>query len=221
MNKERLPLGLRPAYPASVRPIPKKFAFWTPVAMSVLAFAVVVPPAFWYFFRLKHAAHGASQLFFAGGEFQWTVNSDEFLAYSFQIASRRAEKLLVILNSPAHFVDLVVSILSSGRWSSSHLAMIAWRSVTYPLYAIPAWIYVGKGLDALLRNERIGRVRLVTSAVLTALTLFLSIGLWLALPSFEQDGIGNWFIAGMALWSPLVGIYLIAWLRQRSFSSAS
>lgn len=49
--------------------------------------------------------------------------------------------------------SLIVS--RTRNWWPAFLLPSTWRSLMHPLYALPAWFLVGRGIDALLRRTRV------------------------------------------------------------------
>lgn len=207
-----------------MRNLVKSFSFWLPLGTLLLAAGVVILPALLFFFRLKHGANGADTISLQAGEFQFRLRSNEFLSESFIRATYSAKKLITILDAPGIFGELLVSILAeyTGNWYPGPLTLTAWQSVTYPFFAIPAWVYVGRGLDALLRGLPVGTVSMVVSSVLTALAITISCGLRFGFSPSERNDNVSWLIAGFALWSLLLfAISLIGWIRQRKAAHAA
>ena len=200
----------------SMRRLPRSVSFWLPVANIFFAAGLVVIPALLFFFRLKNAARGTGFVFLSAGEFQLKLTPNQFLSHAFISSTYRAERLLTTLNTSGSILDLLLAIIGeyTGRWYHQ-MAFIAWPSVTYPLFAAPAWYYCGRGLDSLITRSSVTIANMVTSCFFSLLCLVNSFGLRFALSSAERQGRVTWIIEGFALWSVLLTTPLLAWLQQR------
>jgi hypothetical protein len=147
--------------------------------MDILLWAVIVlAPALLFFFRLKHMAHGSGSVSLTSGDFQMTISSNHFLSVAFDRAGWSAQKSITVLNAPAKFVEIVVSVLVSrtGNWYPASFLRSTWRSLIYPIYALPAWFYVGLGIDALLGRSRIRQRNMILSLILALASAVLCCG---------------------------------------------
>ncbi len=130
----------------------------------------------------------------------------------------RAEPMITILDAPALFVDLVISILVSyfPHWTSGVLPEV-WRSLFYPLFAVPAWIYLGRGIDSIVLRRRIRKGNAIFSLVLTivfcGVLLLVRFGLT---PEERHDQVRlHWIMTGFALWAVLFAIPFTTWLARK------
>jgi len=197
-----------------------------PIAELLLAAALILVPALVFFFRLKHAAHGSGHVLIHTGQFRTLVPFEGSFSFAFFRATAAAAKSIIVLNinTPASFVELIVSLLrppfsgtrySTSSWYPGWLGLGPGRSLTYPIYALPAWFYVGRGIDALLARRRVGTGNMVLSVVLAGVAIAICCGLRFGLSPWEhQDQVGP-YIEGFALWACLFAIPLVAWFRQR------
>ena len=87
----------------------------------------------------------------------------------------------------------------------------------YPIYALPAWIYIGFAIDAMIGRRHIRRWNMILSMLLALTCASLFCGFRFGLPAAEREGQErlSWFIDGLALWAVLFSIPVMAWLRQR------
>jgi hypothetical protein len=202
----------------------RSFSVVLPIAEVLLAAGLILVPALVFFLRLKQAAHGSGHVLIHTGEFQTLVPSEGFLSFAFLRATAAAAKSLTVLNTPASLVEHIVLLLrppSNGTWYSASGCYPAWlglwpgRSLTYPIYALPAWFYVGRGLDGLLAHERVGTANMVLSVVLAGVAIAICGGLRFGLSPWERRDQVSWFIEGFALWACLFAIPLVEWFRQK------
>ena len=202
----------------AMRKLPKSFAFWFPVANLILATGLLIVPALTFYFRIKHAAHGAATVYLRAGEFTLQLRSSEFLSQGFMSSGYVARRWVLPLNAPGIVGQLLVSFFSeyTGNFYRATLFWPFWDSVIYVIFAIPAWRFVGRGVDQLRKGLPVGRANLVMSVFLIVLSATISVGLWIGLskdPGRTEDA----YLAmlGFAGWSGLFAIPLIAWFRQR------
>ena len=201
-----------------MRKLPRSFAFWLPIANLILATALLVIPALTFYFRVKHAAHGADTVYLRAGEFTLRLRSSEFLSQGFMSSGYLARHWVLPLNAPGIVGQLVVSVLSeyTGRLYRTTLFWPFWDSVIYAIFAVPAWGFIGRGVDQLREGLLVGRANLVMSLFLIVLSATVSVGLWIG-SSNDPGRTEDAYLAmvGFAGWSGLFAIPLIAWLRHR------
>jgi hypothetical protein len=199
----------------------RSFSVVLPIGELLLAAGLILVLALVFFLRLKQAASGSGHV----GEFQAIIPSEGLLSFAFLRAAAAAVKTITVLNAPANLVELIVSWLRqplTGTWVSTSGWYPAWlglwpgRSLTYPIYALPAWFYVGLGVDSLLGRRRVGTANMVLSVVLAGVTIVVCCLLKLGLSPMERQGeVGGLHIEGFALWACLFAVPLVAWFRQR------
>lgn len=176
-------------------------------------------PSLLFFARLKQAAHGAGSLALTSGEFVITIPSDRFLSVAFDRAGWWAEKPLTIVNAPAKIAETVVSLIVArkGYWWPSSLPQSTWHALIYPIYALPAWIYLGFGIDALIGRHRVHRWNVILGLLLALTCASLFCGFRFGMPATERNGQErlSWFIDGLAIWAVLFSIPAVAWLQKK------
>jgi hypothetical protein len=217
MGNRLLPLIML-AYSCPVKKLLTSFVLLLPI-MEILVWAVVVlGPTLILFFRLKHAAQGSGSVSIMGADIQMSISSEHFLSVAFDHAGWAAEKAIITLNASAKFVEVAVSLIVSrtGNWQPKSLLSSTWRSMIYPIYALPAWIYVGHGIDALRGRNRVRTGNMIVSIILTLISGVLCCGLRFGLSADERYGQDrlDCYIIGFALWAILFALPFIAWLRQ-------
>ena len=195
------------------------FAFKLPVIEIVCTVTMILVSALLSFIRLKQMAHGSGSASLGLGEFVLSVPSDSFLSVAFHRALWWAEGPITTLNVPAKFVETLVSLVfvQSWYWWPNPLPESSWHVFVYPIYGLPAWIYVGLGIDALIGRRRVHRWNAVISVSL-AVTFGLLFGaLRFGITTAEREGQErlSWFIDGFAIWAVLFSIPVVAWIRQK------
>jgi hypothetical protein len=149
-----------------------------------------------------------------------TVPADRLFGFVMERAALRAEAVITILNAPALFIDALLSIFIPrlSDWMSASL-LLTWtrHSILYPLYAVIAWVYVGRAFDSLLHRREVRTVNAVLSLILALLVFGSAILLLFGLSTGELQGEGRfyWIISGLALWTVLFSIPFTIWLFRK------
>jgi hypothetical protein len=195
------------------------FTLLLPIMEMGFSAVLVAVPALLLFSRLRHAAGGSQSAALAVGQFQVVVPSHEFLIFSVEMACLSAEKWITVVNAPAKFIESVLSLMlfQTTNWTPTSILTFCWHDLIYPIYAIPAWIYVGRVVDALLKRDQVRRGNAIASLVLAILSglLFSLIRFGLS-SSDRQDEHLSWLISGFALWAALFAVPSVVWLSQRA-----
>jgi hypothetical protein len=195
------------------------FSIVLPIVALVVSGSLILFPTLRTYKHLKELARGSAFISLGGGKYQITIPADGLLRFVIFETAFEEQGKITILNAPGHFPNLLVSLLMRGssNWSPAALTPSLWRVLTFPLFALPAWFFVGRGFDSLFSGGRIYRGEMVTSLLLVAVFLTLSLGLrfGLAVSECEGQGMVNWYITGFALWAALIAIPSVAWFRQR------
>ncbi|MCU1271675.1 MAG: hypothetical protein JWN74_2969 [Acidobacteriaceae bacterium] len=199
-----------------------RFSLLLPILNLVFAAGLVFIPALLFYFRLKGLSHGASGVMLQAGEFQLAIPSNNFFNFSFQRATLSSEMLITVLNAPAAFINPVFSSIGGhgGYWYPDSLGPAVWRWLSFPIFAIPAWAYAGRGIDDLFRRKRVGLTMLISSVLLTTLALVIWGIIRFGLLPSEHQSLTEWFMVGFALWTLLFATPFAAWLRQQRTKSA-
>jgi hypothetical protein len=195
------------------------FSLLLPLVGLFVSAGLVLVPAFRAYLHLKAAQQTVSTAPLGDETYQIVVPANKTMYFAVSGAALREQGPIILLNAPGHFVYLLVSRAAAGtsNWYPSSLGPALWRVLTFPFFAIPAWIFAGRGFDGMFRGKRMHRADLAISLVCAALFLFLSVGLRFGLSNAEREGqlLLNWYIAGFGLWTILIGMPLAAWLRAR------
>ena len=194
------------------------FAVLLPVVEVVSSAGLFLMYALRIFLHLKAAAHGTASASLVAGEFQLTVASKDFLSAAFQFACWPAEHFIVMVNAPAKYVQILVSLViaQSGRWEPGWISPPVWHCLTYSIYAVPAWYWVGRGVDGLLQRGGVRTSVMVASAAFGLISAGLFGVLRFGLSAADRQSVDTteWLMVGFALWTVLFGIPVVAWLRQ-------
>jgi len=193
----------------------RSFAALLPILAFIFSIALLLGTAALHYYALKHAAHGSDSASIGTTPSHFVIRSDSFLRFAFTSASMGAIKPITILNAPAHFVDLLISYIVSRKpfWFPSSVGPAIWTGLTLPIFAVPAWRYVGLGIDALLGRRRISTVNGVSS--LGLVMLFGTLAAVLRFGLAQDPGLVPGLPEGFTLWTLLFATPFAAWLRQK------
>jgi len=202
-----------------MKPLVRSYTVRLPIAAVAFSLGLLFELTALNFYSFKVSAHGSDSISIGTTTTSLVVQSNGFLSLAFTGAAFLVEKPIIILNVPAHFVDALIcyAIARQPSWSPSSIGPAAWHCLTYPLFALPAWFYVGFGLDAFLGRKRVRPLALTPSVVLVLAFGVLAAGLLFGLTPEErreQDMLLA-YIGGLALWAVLFAVPFAAWLRQR------
>ena len=177
---------------------------------------IVLVPTILAYFHFKHIGNTLEE--FSIGP-NLVVQPQNLFTFAFQMTAWTVEKTIIVMNAPACFFDPVVSLAVSGRtnWYPESLGHSAWRVLTFPFFALPAWFYVGSGIDALAGKKRVSKGGMIFGFVMAAVSIVIAGGAWFGLSAAERQGqeLLPWFVSGFAVWAILFTLSPLAWLKQR------
>jgi hypothetical protein len=134
------------------------------------------------------------------------------------VAASEPESFADFLNGidvPANFVELPIDRFSNAwpdTWHPDGLTVFDWRAITFPIYTLPFWWFAGFGLDTLLKRRRPRWPVLLVGTILSALSLFLTIGMSLANGIETDRAITVPILIGGILWNLLFATFPVAWI---------
>jgi hypothetical protein len=194
-------------------------SLWLPIFAVLLSAAIVLVPATRVYLRWKAAVGNSDKLVLTWGEFGMMIPRDHLLHSAVETSALREQGTIVLLNAPGHLIGALASqlIVHHANGFPDSLGPFLWKAVSFPLFAIPAWFFVGRGIDGLLLRRRMRLLDLVLSAILSLLSIALSVALRFGLSESERAGdqLLVSYIFGFAWWSLLFAFPLAAWVRQR------
>lgn len=165
--------------------------------------------------HLLQGSHGLSVIRLTTGPFTATVPREDFFRFAAN-APMRYEHLLKVSNLPALALDLLTSRLASS-WPENAtprgVDTQAWQSITYPLYCLPFWCFLGFGIDRLRAKQRMSWPALLFGTVLFTVCALLLLGFTFGISGSDpQDG--KWIVEGFGLWAALFALFPLAWAAQ-------
>ena len=194
-------------------------SLWLPLFAVLLSAAIVLVPAIRTYLRRRAAIGSGDRLMLTIGEFQMMIPKGRMLRSAVEMNAMREQGTISLLNAPGYVLGALAwqLVIHHARGFPDSLGPFIWRALSVPLYAIPAWFFVGRGIDGLLMRRLMRLFDLVMSTILVLLSLMVSVGLQFGLSASERTGddLLVYLISGFAWWTLLFAFPLSAWVRQR------
>jgi hypothetical protein len=171
---------------------------------------VIVPTTLIYMSLLQRAHNSSTaELSFM------SLPRERFASFALSVGTIRQSHLVTAINMPGMIGAMLVSIPTwPNGWRPAWATMDSWRALSLPLFCLPAWWFVGKGIDALVGSIRLHWSPLLVGCLFCALFIFLGVGLGLTATADDRADMW-WMLSGMGLWAVLFAVFPFAWLRQR------
>lgn len=189
-------------------------SFLLPLLCLLLWVCLVAVPVTLTYVQLVQTAHGAPSARVTLAHVILAVPRSDFLSFAAS-SSLPFEHVLKIAGLPGLALDLLTSRFAStwpDNFAPDGMDTDAWQAISYPIYALPFWCFVGFGLERLLSRRRLNWPALLLGTSLCAFCLLMAV-----MSPFEQDpdpGAGSYLVA-FSLWVVLFGIFPAAWVLQR------
>jgi hypothetical protein len=190
------------------------FSLLLPLGELALTWALLVPLQTGFaYYRLREAAGNSDGIRIRSGQFDLSLRRQQFLFFAFGSTLVRQSHRISALNLPGGFVQGVISLPTSrpGIWHPA-LTLDSWRSLTFPFFCLPAWWFVGNGLDGLLGRKRLPIAILLSGSIFCLLFLTAIPGYFTSPPSDQADL--RWLMPGVGFWAIAFGILPVTWFRQ-------
>jgi len=172
---------------------------------------------------LKQASRGTGEITIGHDDVRFTIPTRGLFRVALERAGGRAEPIISVIETPGIFLGSAVSaiVARTPNWSPPYLTSSTWRTLIYPFFALPAWYFVGLGIDALAGRRGISKAGMVTSLILAIGSAAIAAGFRFGMSASERQGQDrlNWAIEGLALWTILFAIPFVAWLRHKTHGS--
>lgn len=119
------------------------------------------------------------------------------------------------LNLPGVLVGAPLSVPAAAylRGHPRMFSVRTWHSVTMPFFCIPAWWFLGLGMDAALARKRLHWGLHAIGSILSCVCIATLIGILTSLPADKTDLLP--FMPGAILWAVAFGLFPLNWLCQR------
>ncbi|HEX6496098.1 MAG TPA: hypothetical protein VF018_11480, partial [Acidobacteriaceae bacterium] len=83
----------------------------------------------------------------------------------------------------------------------------------FPFFALPFWWLVGRGLDGIVREERLHWSPLLIGTLLAGTCFVLVLGFRFGIPAAEREN-DPWLMRGLTGWTIAFAVLPIAWILQ-------
>lgn len=217
MHNQRSGTGARKQlrYPSFVKsqPINIRFAILLPLATLAVWYFLVPAQVGLAWLNLhnlaRHSTDGSAHLPYV------TVPHDRILSFALISVGMAEGDTVSALDLPGVLVYAVASIPFTGSepWHPAAILPEGWRAFSAPFFCIPAWWFVGRGLDGLLGWRRARWWTLLIGTLLCAAFLTLFLGLTFAQsPADRADD--QFMLWGFVLWALAFAVFPAAWIHR-------
>jgi hypothetical protein len=189
-----------------------RFSFLLPLGELLIWLILVPVPATLLYLSLQSQFHSADQVVFGSMRMSYT----EARRIACQGPALRASHFIAALNTPAFLIEFLISIPISwpSSWHPEGMTPDVWRALSFPFFALPAWWFAGRSIDACLLRQRPNWAITVIAILFSTLFVILFCGLRFGLSTPERDGV-TFPLWGFPLWAALFAVYPAAWIRSR------
>lgn len=171
--------------------------------LSLWCALVLLPTLFIYGQLYVLQARGNASL--GSGQFEfWLATVCEHRFYT-----------IVNLNLPGALVGAPLSV-PAASYLRSHprvFSVRTWHTVTMPFFCIPAWWFLGLGIDAALTRKRLHWGLHAIGSILCCVCIAALVGILTSPPADKTDLLP--FMPGAIFWVVAFGLFPLNWLLQR------
>jgi hypothetical protein len=196
-----------------------KISLVLPAAALLFSYSIFAFPAFLSYMRLQRRVQPGTDWVTVG---ELSFNKSAISRIVLSGTAIEVHGQVAAFNIPAVIFDALATAPfgSDGNPIRVRLGLHLWRIIAYPILALPAWWFVGRGMDGLGGNVRMTKLDLVLGLVLSIAAGILAIGLGFGLSDSERAGQDSlsWFIGGLGLWWLLFAIPAAAWGRAKAMN---
>ena len=192
------------------------FSVLLPVAEITIWLALVPIQTGIIYYRFHQAAQGSQAVRIHTEHIDWTVPKDKWFSSAITAVATRNSETIVAINLPGLIVEILISIPTSwpSTWQPAGILLPVWRSLIFPIYSLPAWWFVGRGLDGLLGRRRVFRIMLITGSIAVLLLLIFLFGFFFSASQSERTDL-YWLLPGVVFWTFAFGLFPLTWVKQR------
>src|SRR5262249_28790345 len=122
------------------------------------------------------------------------------------------------INLPGMFIEPLSRLVPAWRQLGhpAQLTRDSWRALTLPIFCLPGWWLVGRGIDGLLGRKRLHWATLLTGSVLFVLFVVVLLGFTFGLSSAERADL-HWISWGLAFWTLAFSVLPLTWFLRSRF----
>jgi hypothetical protein len=199
------------------------FSVLLPLIELATWIVLIAVPATLVFLNLNQTAHGSLTAHIDSGNISADIPRQQFLSFAFSSAPNNRAHAITAINIPGIIPEILFSLLTSWpqSWLPPGWILDTWRALIFPFYCLPAWWFVGLGVDSLLGWRRLHWGTLLLGSIFFLLFVTLSLGFRFGLSASERaEGDSGWLLWGIGLWALFFATFPCAWLRQTRFRVA-
>jgi hypothetical protein len=191
------------------------------LSMAAWVFLIATPTTLTYVDIQQHA-RGAPAAIITNRDnrtkssYRWIVPRKRFLSYSADHSTRRFGHIMTAANLPAVAIELPIDRFTPSwpmTWTPFGMTVEAWRAITYPIYGLPFWWFVGVGIDGLLRRRHLRWPICLIGTLFCGLCIFLTLGMTFGISAEEHKGMA-WVFCSFSLWIALLIPFPATWILQ-------
>jgi hypothetical protein len=194
-----------------------RFSHILPVVDLALLVVLVFVPITMTALHLYEASKGSNQVNIHSGQFDMALPRDQIVPWSIRMETMAKAHTMMAVNLPGILVQALISLpsIKSGAqgWHPQALTLETWQALVFPFFALPFWWLVGRGLDGIVREDRLHLSLLLIGTLLSGACLVLTLGFRLNMSVSERIG-ADWFIRGFAGWTIAFAVLPVAWIMQ-------
>ena len=201
-------------YPSSVHTQRIRFAILLPLAALAVWYFLV--PAqiglIWIQLQLaaRHSTDGTVRLR------NFSMPRDSILSFAVMSVGMRQGDTVTALNMPGLFGEVLISLPTTWPelWHPSFVPPEGWRSFCFPFFCLPAWWFIGRGLESLLGWRRPHWGTLLCGTILCTAFLVGLLGLTFGESAAERANEKQFMLYGVAFWTLAFGVFPAAWIHR-------
>ena len=200
----------------STKPLRLPYSILVPIASVIVWGVLILIPALILFDRLHHLSRGAKSIQVPIGSFTAIVSQSHAFWWSFQMIASLRAPLVDGINLPGFVLHSLASLLlfGSAQWYPAATAPETLRVITTPILCLPAWWFVGSGIEGFFGTRKLRWPALIIGIVLCLFFLALALGFTLA-ESPQERAETTVPIWSFFFWAAAFAIPVIAWCIQR------
>jgi hypothetical protein len=202
---------------APVNPQRISFARTLPILTLLLSYVILAVPTGLTYVKLHRASGPNGDAIITTPQHRLLVHNEHFLRYSLTSSSLATSRAIQGINLPARSIEYTIDESTRtwpNRWSPHGVYPATWQAISFPIYCLPFWCFVGFGLDSISGRHRL-RLKVLLPASLfwflwASSFLFFIVGPEPNLLAQRFDI--SFVVRGLALWTLLLGVFPVGWI---------
>jgi len=192
------------------------YSILVPIASLIVWGTLILIQALILFDSLHHSSQGAEYIRVQGGSWTAVVSQSHAFWWSFQMTTSLRAPLVNGINLPGFILNSLASLLlfGSARWYPAAMLPETLRVIASPILCLPAWWFVGRGVEGILGSQKVRWQTLVIGAALCIFFLAMALGFTFGESPQEQaeTTVPIW---SFFFWAAAFAIPTIAWCVQK------